>query len=120
MAVTYIPNPVFAEEWKVSPEAAAFAEECGVIVAALAEEKAPFLTGALESSITSEVMPGADGGYMARVAATDYKASWHEFGTRYMHAHPYLLPALTEGLPGAVIISAGGSGGGGTAGGTGP
>jgi HK97 gp10 family phage protein len=65
-------------------------ERSATIVAAIAEAKAPSLTGHLKASI------GEDGGEV--VADTDY-AGYQEFGTRRHKAQPFLRPAKEAAEP---------------------
>jgi HK97 gp10 family phage protein len=60
------------------------------IIAALAEARAPVLTGHLKASI------GGEGGEV--VADTDY-AGYLEYGTRRMKARPFLRPAKDQAEP---------------------
>jgi HK97 gp10 family phage protein len=65
-------------------------ERGATIVAALAEAKAPELTGHLKASI------GEEGGQV--IADTDY-AGYLEYGTRRMKAQPFMRPAKTAAEP---------------------
>jgi HK97 gp10 family phage protein len=73
-------------------------------IAARARDKAPERTGNLRDSIKADVGVAVVLGSartIGRVRADDFKAHWHEFGTRKMHAHPFLFPALAETVPNA-------------------
>lgn len=67
---------------------AAFDVEAG------AKERAPVLTGFLKNSIATEIHKLKD---IVKVGA-EY-GIFQELGTRYMRAHPYLVPALEAVRP---------------------
>jgi len=77
-----IPRVEFADE--------VVEERSAEIVAAIAEAKAPSLTGHLKASI------GGDGGQV--IADTPY-AGYQEYGTRRHKAHPFLRPARDASEP---------------------
>lgn len=95
-------SPSFETEVMVSPWLRELLTRSTSAVEASARALAPRHLGFLIESIESEVGL-EDGRIIGRVRATDFKAGWHEFGTRNMHAHPFLLPALLRELPGATI-----------------
>ena len=106
MAVSFVPNPAFEEQWRIT-EGVPLAHKAAEAVAAAARRRAPYRLGHLRGKIGVSV--GLEGtNVTGRVFDKDFKAHWHEFGTRYMSAHPFLRPALAEALPGATIV--GGSG----------
>ena len=62
-------------------------------VESAAKNLAPVDTGRLRSSITWAL--GRDGGGLyAAVGTNVFYAPFQELGTRYMQAHPFLIPAL--------------------------
>lgn len=63
----------------------------GMIVAADAKAKAPVKTGQLRDSINVKIS-----GKSAEIGTNVEYAIYQEFGTRYIKAHPYLIPALKE------------------------
>lgn len=104
--LAFIPNPAFEEELYHSEELVAWLMPIVEEVAAAARTKAPFAKGGIERGITAEVEM-VRGQWVGRVIATDWKSKWHEFGTKQMPAHPFLLPGLIETLPGAKILRGG-------------
>ncbi|MCW4018004.1 MAG: hypothetical protein NWF00_04910 [Candidatus Bathyarchaeota archaeon] len=59
-----------------------------------ATQKVPVRTGYLRSTIFAQVSE-----WIAEIGAEATYAACVEFGTRYMRAQPYILPALQEHLP---------------------
>jgi len=59
-----------------------------------AKQLAPVRTGRLRSSIYAKIQE-----WVAEIGAEATYAMFVEFGTRYMHARPYLYPAIQEHLP---------------------
>ena len=72
-------------------------------VKALARKLVPVKTGYLQSTIYATISD-----WVANVGADATYAYFVEMGTRYMHAQPYLYPAIQEYLPEleAVILGA--------------
>lgn len=58
-----------------------------------AQKRAPVDTGNLKRSIQLEIK---DGGLMAEVAATADYSAYVEYGTRFMHAQPYVRPSFQQ------------------------
>lgn len=100
--VTFEMSPTFEAELLVSPWIRELLTEATEAVAASARALAPRLRGFLIEGIEGEVGV-IDARIIGRVTSKDFKSHWHEFGTRKMHAHPFLLPALIRELPGATI-----------------
>lgn len=100
--VRYVPDPTFEAELLASPEMRTFMASLTDDVADEAERLAPRRLGHLAAGVEGDVELVA-GVWVGRVWDDDFKAAWHEFGTRKMHAHPYLRPALYRILPGATI-----------------
>lgn len=100
-------NPTFERDVLArNPRLALVLETLAGRVEARAKDLAPKLTRHLEESITHEVGIAVVLGeprLIGRVRADDFKAHWHEFGTRFMEAHPFLGPALQSVLPRARI-----------------
>lgn len=68
-------------------------------VEASAKGHARRLTGHLADGIEGTVGVAIINGIptmIGRVISKDFKTVWHEKGTRKMHAHPFLAPALAE------------------------
>lgn len=68
-------------------------------VEASAKSHARRLTGHLAEGIEGMVGVAVIEGtprMIGRVISKDFKTVWHEKGTRKMHAHPFLEPALAE------------------------
>lgn len=63
-------------------------------VKALARQLVPVRTGYLRNTIYAKIRE-----WIATVGAEASYACWVEFGTRYMHARPFLHPAIREHLP---------------------
>lgn len=101
--VTFRLNPGFEEQIMGSSWLRALMEELVRQVGTAAQRLSPYAHGHLRRGIKGVV--GVDVGrwIIGRVFDDDFKAHWHEFGTRKMHPHPYLRPALSETLPGATI-----------------
>lgn len=83
--------PGFPERIVESPSVDRYTAVVGAEVAVLARRFAP-KGRTLNLSESIEVERSAGGRW--RVWARDFKASWHEFGTAKMHAHPFLRPAV--------------------------
>lgn len=102
-------NPTFERDLLArNPDLAVSLAARGRVVAGIARDLAHKLSGALADSVAFEVGVAPWGALgiprvIAHVYATDFKAHFHEFGTRKMPAHPFLLPALRQGMPGASI-----------------
>ena len=77
-------------KWHVHGQLAGWAEDVKV----LAKQIVPVRTGRLQSSIYAKIQ-----GWVAEIGAEAAYAMFVEFGTRYMHARPYLFPAIQENLP---------------------
>lgn len=91
MSFEFIPNLHFAQ----SEEARAVVQPIGEQVIEIAKQDAPYLTGHLEESVVGEWVE--EGGKQKfRITATDFKASWQEFGTVNMAAQPFLGPAAMQ------------------------
>jgi len=91
------------------PEAlAALVNAAAEEIALLAKVLAPFRTGALRDSIAVELT----GALTATVGTPITYAIYQEFGTRFMAAHPYLVPATDQvrGILDSLFASAGGLG----------
>lgn len=103
--VSYRMNPSFEEQIMGSRWLRELVEDATRDVVVAARRLAPRLHGFVIESIQGVVGPDELHRYaIGRVFAGDFKAAWHEFGTRNMHPHPFLLPALEETLPGATIL----------------
>lgn len=63
-------------------------------VKALSRRLVPVKTGHLRSSIYAKIRE-----WVAEIGAEAAYALFVEFGTRYMRARPYLIPAIREHLP---------------------
>lgn len=63
-------------------------------VKVLARQLVPVRTGYLRNTIYAKIRE-----WIATVGAEASYACWVEFGTRYMHARPFLYPAIQEHLP---------------------
>jgi len=63
-------------------------------VKALAMQLVPVRTGHLRSTIYAKIHE-----WVVEIGAEATYALFVEFGTRYMHARPYLYPAIQEHLP---------------------
>ena len=74
-------NAVYASALKIQSEA---------------RRKAPVDTGRLRSSISIRFLRG---GLAAEVVAHVHYAKFQEFGTRFMKARPFLVPAYEKELP---------------------
>lgn len=109
MVSRFEPNPAFPAESVRTEELGVSIGELVGVMAEGAQQDAPYRTGALEASIEGGVAL-IDGHWVGRVWASDFKARWHEFGTRYMDAHPFLRPQLERALPGAPIVGGGETG----------
>ena len=68
-------------------------EEIGLLAENYAAKKCPVDTGNLRGSITHEVDTAGNAVYIG--TNVEY-APYVEFGTRRMHAQPYLRPAATD------------------------
>jgi len=79
-----------AMQHHVHRQLASWAED----VKAYAKQLAPVRTGRLRGSIYAKIQ-----GWVAEIGAEAAYAMFVEFGTRYMHARPYLFPAIQENLP---------------------
>lgn len=67
-----------------------------------ARGRAQHLTYHLRDGIDGGVGLG-EHGLIARIWSKDFKTNWHEYGTRRMPAHPFLVPTLHSLMPGATI-----------------
>ncbi len=84
----------FPEVARRAPEKAkAVVAEHAYLLEQKAKDKAPFKTGALKNSISTEF---EEGGLRAIVAPHVEYAIYQELGTYKMAAHPYLGPAAEE------------------------
>jgi len=63
------------------------------------KEKSPVDTGANRDSIFVAEVDGIGGGPAYRVGPTMEYSPFLEFGTRYMSARPYMIPALESESP---------------------
>ncbi len=91
------------------PEAvAALVLEAAEAIVVLAKGLAPVRTGALRDSIAAELT----GALTATVGTPITYAIYQEFGTRFMAAHPFLIPATDQvrGIIESLFASAGGLG----------
>lgn len=104
--ITFVPNLAFPALFQQSPDAAKAAQLSAELVATAAEPLSPYRTGHLRGGIDTETELEEDG-WHGRVVATDFKSAWHEFGTRKMPAHPFLIPGLTSVFPDATISRSG-------------
>jgi len=102
--VTFRMDPTLEAQVMASVWLRELMERLTLEVSDAARRLAPRLLGFVIESIDYEVgREGAMGRLVGRVSAGDFKAAWHEFGTRNMHPHPFLRPALAQVLPGATI-----------------
>jgi len=60
------------------------------------KKEAPVDTGALRSSIGSEIMGGLGSEVVGKVGSNIEYASYQEYGTRYQPGKPYLRPTLEK------------------------
>ncbi len=91
----YVPNPDFDAEWLASSEAVELVAGLAGDVADAAVANVPKRLEELADSIEAEAGV-VDGVATGRVNAHDFKAHWHEWGTRRMAATPYLEPAAAQ------------------------
>jgi HK97 gp10 family phage protein len=90
MPVRFIPNPLLAQQVKLSPEMNAAMRLIGESVAQKASDLAPRLTGALAASISAH----ATGPSEVEIVADVPYAAFVEYGTSDTEPAPYLRPAL--------------------------
>jgi Bacteriophage HK97-gp10, putative tail-component len=76
--ISFTPNPLLDKELHKFPAVSTNVDEAAEAIAARAREMAPVVTGRYRDGI---VVNKANGKGVARVAATDQKSSWVEFGT---------------------------------------
>lgn len=93
MAVRFDPDPTLEAELARTVEVAAVLEALAAAAAETARRLVPVASGDLRDSIDHEVAMEA-AGQVGRVFATDFKASWVEFGTIRRPARPFIRPAL--------------------------
>ncbi len=74
---------------ELEPRAQALIDKVSFDVQSDAQDRAPVRTGFLKSTIHVEV-----GRLLNKVAVGAEYAIYQEFGTRFMAAHPFLVPAL--------------------------
>lgn len=90
--MAFIPNPDFLK----GPVARDRLAAKGAELAKAAEADAPRRTGHLAGSLRGDWIELDDGTFVFRVAATDFKARWLEFGTINNPAHHYLARAAMQ------------------------
>lgn len=100
--VSFRLSPTFEDELMLSPWMRELLAGASEAVKTSARALAPRLRGFLIEDIEADVGM-VDGRITGRVWSSDFKTIWHEFGTRKMHPHPFLFPALVRTLPGATI-----------------
>lgn len=87
-------NPKLLESAAVGAAAAAAA----IPVIQASEEDAPHRTGHLAGSLAGEWVQNADGRWVYRIFAQDFKAGWVEFGTVNQPANHFLSQAALRVL----------------------
>lgn len=71
--------------------------ESGMLVSQRATQKAPIDTGRLKRSIHPTIPQKIGDGVQVTAVGTNVEyAPYQEFGTKFMKAQPYLIPALNE------------------------
>lgn len=93
--VIFVPNPTFAGDYYKSDDALALVDEVGARVVTRAQDLARKRLEIMADSIDRQT--GVEGDRATcRVAVTDFKGGWWEFGTVRFPADPFLRPAAED------------------------